>query len=182
MKITKIISKDNIEKKYVIVVTALILLALISAISTGYINFLEVDIKVIFLPAFVIGTLITHELIHISLFEIFSKGKADVEVLVDRALGAIVVYQKNKNVFYNKLQTIIILLAPVIIITLISLIRIEINPEWSMVLKVNMLLNILGSLTDIVLSLKLISCKGNIRINYDFEEDKGILVCVHERS
>lgn len=173
------ISKDNIEKKYIVGVMVIISLMWIVCFISGYLDINKLDLKILYLPVLVIGTLVVHEYIHVVLFKVFSKGRANIEVKRDRKLGAIVVYQKNQEVFYNKKQTVVILLMPLVLITTISLIKITILPYWAMVLKVNMLLNILGSSTDLVTSYKLFKYKGEVKVNYDFIKGKGIQMNIY---
>lgn len=174
------ISKDNIERKYVIGIIVFMSLMWIGSFVIGYLNMEKLDLKVLYLPILVIVTLVIHEYIHIVLFKVFGKGSADIEIKRDKKLGAIVVHQKNKEVLYNKKETIIILLMPAILITVASLIKISLFPSWEMILKVNMLLNIIGSSIDIVTSYKLLQHKDDIMINYDFIEGKGMRMNIYK--
>lgn len=141
-------------------------------------NIKEEDITISFflLPIVVVITLIIHELIHIIFFKIFGKNKARIKVLRDKTLKAIMIYQENKDVFYTKFQTITILLMPLIIITIISSILLFFMPN-SLIIKVNMILNILGNVIDIVITTRLlIHVPNNISINYTYEQKYGVIL------
>lgn len=129
-------------------------------------NWNYIKIFLITLPFLVIFTLVIHESIHILFFKLFSK-EAQIKIINDNFKN-IYIYQSNKNVYYTRLQTIIILLAPLVLISTITLFILRFTNEQLFVpISVNGVINAMGAMTDIVLSIKLFFYKGKIFINYE---------------
>lgn len=175
------ISKLNIDKNYVRNILFLMTIIFTFAFISTYININNFDLSILTLPIWVIITLIMNEVIHIILFKAFGKKQAIIEIKRDKDLGAIIVLQKNKEVFYSKIESITILLSPLILITIATLVIIPFYPESGELLKINMLLNIMGSLTDIVTSYILARHKKDIFINYEFSKEKGVFLNIFEK-
>lgn len=126
----------------------------------------EEALKVFVLPIVLIITLFIHEIIHIIGFKAFGKGQAKIRVRRDKKAGAIVIQQVNENVFYSKKETMIILLAPLVLITLISIPLLFI-PKITFIVYLNCILNSIGSSIDMYVSLKLLrSFNNDIKIQY----------------
>lgn len=133
-------------------------------------NWNHIAMFLITLPFFIIITLVIHEYIHILFFKIFSK-EAKIKVINDNFKN-IYIYQYNKNVFYTKLQTITILLSPLVFISFITWLLLQICNETILVsISVNGIINAMGAMTDVVLSLKLLTFKDKIFINYEKKEN-----------
>lgn len=129
------------------------------------------DIKMflILLPFLVILTLIVHESIHISLFKLFGKD-TKIKIINDK-FKSIYIYQCNQNVYYTRLQTIIILLTPLISISCITIILfLFLDKNLVFPIVVNGIINAMGSMTDFILSIKLLTYKEKIFINYEMKE------------
>lgn len=134
------------------------------------------DLSIIFLPIIVTLTLVIHEYIHVIFFKVFGKGKAKIKVIRDKNMKAIIMYQSNKDVFYNKTQTILILLSPLFIITAFSLLLLVFFNS-NLLIRMNMILNILGSIIDFAVSMRLlIKLPKDIKINYSYNNDSGVIM------
>lgn len=170
------IHKKNttITDKIFVLIFNLIIMAFIYL--KGNISVEDINIFFIGLPFLVIATFIFHEYIHIFFFKLFSKGKANIKVIREKDLGAVIMYQENKEVIYSKYQTILVLIAPLVIITILSMPFID-NSLIGLLIKANMYLNIMGSSVDCTLIFKLITTyKNDIKINYDYEKEKGVIM------
>ena len=142
----------------------------------------DINLSFISLPLVVVATFIFHEYIHIFFFKVFSNGKADIKVIKEKDFGAVIMYQQNKEVLYTKFQSIFILIAPLILITLISIPFLNL-PVVGLIFKANMYLNIMGSSIDCGLVFRLLRAyKNNIRINYDYEKTNGVIMNVHTQN
>lgn len=131
-------------------------------------------IQIVLIPLVVTTTLIIHEIIHIIAFKYFGKGQARVRVRRNKEAGAIVIQQMNNELFYNKIETIVILLAPFIILTIASLIMLTYKP-FQLAIYFNCILNSVGSSIDIYVALRLIFCFPNyIKIRYNNGEEVGM--------
>lgn len=152
------------------------LLLIISIYFQGNISLDDINIFFIGLPLLVIATFILHEYIHIFFFKLFSKGKANIKVIREKDLGAVIMYQENKDVSYSKYQTIMVLIAPLVLITIVSIPFMN-NSLVGLLIKANMYLNIMGSSVDCTLIFKLLrKYKNNIKISYDYEKEKGVIM------
>ena len=80
-------------------------------------------------------------------------------------------YQSNKEIYYNKYQTMIILLAPLILISLISFIIMNLITIKSFYLLffINAIINAMGSVTDLISSLKLFIKYFNKKVFIKYE-------------
>lgn len=87
-------------------------------------------------------------------------------------------YQENKEVLYSKYQSIIILIAPLIIITILSIPFLNLS-YIGLVIKVNMYLNIVGSSVDSTIIFRLLKEKNNIKINYDYDKEIGVIMNIN---
>ena len=117
----KQIHKKDINYKDIIFAVIFNLLLLAYIYLYGNISIDDINLTFVTLPIIVIATFIFHEYIHIFFFKVFSKGKANIRVTREKDLGAVIMYQENKEVLYSKYQSIIILVAPLIIITILSI-------------------------------------------------------------
>lgn len=130
--------------------------------------------QIITLPIVVIITLAIHETIHILAFKCLGHGEARIRIRRDKRAGAIVIQQINDKLFYDKKSTIVILLSPFIIITIVTSILLAYLP-YSLVIYVNCILNAVGSSIDMYVSLRLIFCfPKNIIIKYNNGEEVGM--------
>lgn len=155
-----------------------IIVLLISFLTVKYGNIHITDFKldIILLPVIVTTTLVIHELIHIFCFLAFGQGKAKIKVVRDKKIRAIIMYQYNKDVFYKKTQTIIIMLAPLILVSMVSMVLLRYFPE-SFNIKANMILNVIGSLIDCGIVVRLlVTVPNNIKINYDYKSEEGVIL------
>ncbi len=142
-------------------------------------NWNYIQIFLLTLPFFVITTLVIHEGIHILFFKLFGKD-ADIKIINDD-FKSIYIYQSNKNVFYTRFQTIIILLAPLILISFVTFGILNFsNEKLSVPISVNGVINAMGAMTDMVLSIKLLSYKGKIFVNY--EKDENITLNIYKEE
>lgn len=140
-----------------------------------YINPSEAG-KIFTLPIFVAITLILHEAIHVMFFKIFGKGQAKIRVKVEREMGAIAIQQMNPDVLYTKNETICMLLAPFVFITIISIPLLSIS-YFAPIIYLNCMLNSIGSSIDIYITLRLLmSFKGNLRIQYNNGNNTGMKI------
>lgn len=128
-----------------------------------------ISFYILYLPIFVIITLIIHESIHIVFFKIFNK-KSKIKI-INNHFKQIFMYQSNKEIYYNKYQTIIILLAPLILISLISFIIMNLITIKSFYLLffINAIINAMGSVTDLISSLKLFIKYFNKKVFIKYE-------------
>lgn len=132
----------------------------------------------LFLPIVVVCTFIFHELIHVFFF-IFFDERAKICVIRDRDLKACIMYQSNSDVNYSKKQTLIILLAPCLLITAMSVAMIPHSGIWNLTFTVNMVLNCIGSVTDFVIAHRLIKIKQrDIRISYCYDKNIGVSMII----
>lgn len=114
---------------------------------------------------------IVHELIHMAFFIIFGKNKAKVKLVKEKKLNAFVVKQLNPNVYYSKLQTIIILLAPLVLINSILFTLLMKTNLSMLIIYANIFANTLASCIDCYVSLKLmLKFDNEILINYSTDE------------
>lgn len=116
-----------------------------------------------------LSAIVIHELIHAVLFILFGKGQAKIRIERNKKHGTIVVHQKNEKVFYSKLETIIILLAPCLIVNLLCLLSMFVLAK-PLLLYVVLILNSLGSCIDIYLSIIVSRFPSNCKINYGKDE------------
>ena len=164
----KQIHKKDINYKDIIFASIFNLLLIAYIYLYGDISISDINLTFIILPIVVIATFVFHEYIHIFFFKVFSNGKANIRVIREKDLGAVIMYQENKEVLYSKYQSIIILIAPLIIITILSIPFLNLS-YIGLVIKVNMYLNIVGSSVDSTIIFRLLKEKNNIKINYDKE-------------
>lgn len=130
--------------------------------------------QIISIPLVVVITLIIHEAIHIIAFKYFGHGQAKIRVRRDKRAGAIVIQQMNSELFYDKRATIAILLAPFVILTIVSVIMLMYIP-YPLVIYINCVLNAVGSSIDMYVSLRLIFCFPNdVKIKYNNGEEVGM--------
>ncbi|WP_283705524.1 metalloprotease family protein [Clostridium perfringens] len=184
LKLNREIHKKNVSFK-------LILVAILYNVSIVIISFKYSKIRlnyitplIFILPLIVLGTLIIHEYIHILLFKYFSNGNAEIEVIRDKEIKSIIMYQKNKEVLYTPIQTIVILISPMILLTLLTIPLLYINIKCVyVILMINMILNIMGSTTDMILSLILLLKynKKGILINYAYSKEFGVILNINEK-
>lgn len=139
----------------------------------------DINLSFISLPLVVVATFIFHEYIHIFFFKVLSGGNADIKVIKEKDLGAVIMYQQNKDVLYTRLQTVIILVAPLVLITLLSIPLLNLG-ALGLIFKANMYLNIMGSSIDCALIFKLLrKYDGNIKVNYEYEQSNGVIMNIH---
>lgn len=134
-----------------------------------YDNNLFLEVSLICLSYLIV--FIAHELIHIMFFKLFSKNEAKVKLVKEKNLNAFVVKQLNPNVYYSKLQTIIILLSPLLLINSMFFILLMTTDFSILNIYANILANTLASCIDCYVSLKLILKFDNeILVNYSTDE------------
>lgn len=128
----------------------------------------------IMLMLIIILTLIIHEIIHILTFKYYGNGEAKVKIKIDKKSRAIVMQQINHNVSYSKQETMLVLLLPFLIITIISIILI-IYMENPIIPYFNCILNAVGSSIDIFIALKLFfKFPKDISVKYGNENEVGM--------
>lgn len=137
--------------------------------------------NIIYFPLLMITTLVLHELIHIILFKLFGKGQAIIKIIRDKDLKSIIIKQENENLFYTKMQVIIILLTPLIVITVISFLVqvIPITNNFGLLIMLNNVLNALGSCIDVYCVFILITTKRVKKVNFSFTDNKPELNLYH---
>lgn len=159
------ISNDNITRKDEIIA---FIYECICCVFMGLSlrNWSYIKIFLTTLPFLVIFTLILHESIHILFFKLFGKN-AQIKIINDNFKN-IYIYQSNENVFYTRLQTIVVLLSPLVLISCLTFLILQfVNRQLFVPISVNGVVNAMGAMTDVVLSLKLLSYKEKIFINYE---------------
>lgn len=111
--------------------------------------------------------LFVHEMIHVIFFHLFGKGRAKIEVKIDKEIGAVIMHQVNSEVYYRRNEMLAILLAPLILISVV-LVLLDAYILFPFLLWVNILLNAIGSSTDIYISYRLLKeYSSNDLINFD---------------
>lgn len=117
-----------------------------------------------------IFVLFVHECIHVLFFRWFGRGKARMKVKRDKEIGAIVIHQINPEVFYRRNEMLVILLSPIALIT-VGIILLNAYVLFPFLLWVNILLNAIGSSTDLYVSFRLMKdYNSNHVINFDSSE------------
>lgn len=122
---------------------------------------------------------VIHELIHIGLFHLFGQGKAKVIPKREKELGAVIMHQVNPEVFYTRNQMLFILLSPLILLTVL-LLALHFYLPLPFLLLINIVLNSLGSSTDLYASYRLLSNYSRHDM-INFEPDEHIMN-IYERS
>lgn len=117
----------------------------------------------------VIGFIIAHELVHIMLMTIFSKGKVNIKVKIPTiAVGS--------DAYFNKTQYIIIALAPVVVLGLVSLICLLMLP-YKLLFAVLLTLNFAAASGDYILTYYALKQDKN---TYFVDKAEKILVYLQE--
>lgn len=173
-KTTEVLSRKKITTKDRLMVGSVIVISLGMMWWIGCFKLPTSVVDLWGLLGLVLVTTVVHEWIHVLFFQCFGKGKAKTRVIRDRKLRALMVYQSNPNVVYTKKQTVWILLAPFLIITLVSL-----GLERSMIdlwyLRTNMMINIIGSSLDLALIIKLYrDYPTQQTLTYHYVEGEGV--------
>lgn len=128
----------------------------------------------ILFPLVVVFTVVIHECIHIFTFKYFGRGQARIRIRRDKKLGAIVIQQTNSLVYYNKIETLFILLSPLVLITFLSVIFILYN-KYPLMVYINCMMNSFGSSIDMYISLRLVmNFPKDIKIQYNNGEEVGM--------
>lgn len=110
---------------------------------------------------------IVHEFIHIGFFMLFGKGEARIKVSREKSVGAVIMHQTNEDVYYKRWEMIIILLAPLIILTVLFLFLYTIVAMPFLILA-NIVLNAMGSSVDLYVSLVLLTKRdSSVFVNFD---------------
>lgn len=167
MKLIAELNNDSITRKEKIIgMIYEIILTILLIVSVFQLQ----DIKIfLFLPVLVILTLFIHECIHVSLFKAFNKN-AKIKIVHD-GIKNIYMYQYNQNVYYTRNQTLVVLLSPLLGISFLSILLLFlINSNLIALVAVNGVINAMGSMTDLLLSLRLMTYDTNVRINYENKE------------
>lgn len=168
------INKEVVKPIYVwfigIAITLLtgILLNFIYPFSLDYIQPSRIKEILLIIPT-VFLVFLSHECIHILFFILFGQGKAKIEIKKERKMGAIIMHQVNEDVFYSKIQMVIILLAPFVFLTAL-LIGLMFWIKLPYLFYVNILLNTIGSSIDFYLTIKLLTYPFHIWINFDADK------------
>jgi hypothetical protein len=114
--------------------------------------------------------LFLHEMIHVFFFHLFGKGKAKIVPKREKELGAIIMHQVNTEVFYTRNQMLFILLSPLVLLTMLLLL----SGLWiplPFLLFINILLNSIGSSTDLYASYRLLfQYSSRHFVNFDSNE------------
>lgn len=184
IKLNKTIHKKNVSFKMILGAIIYNLLIVLISFKYSEIKLNNMTPLIFTLPFVVAGTLVIHEYIHIWLFKYYSNGKAEIEVIRDKEIRSIIMYQRNKDVLYTPLQTIVIFLAPMILLTVLTIPLLFINIKCLyIVLMINMILNIMGSTTDVMLSLILLFKynKQDVFINYSYSKECGVILNINEK-
>lgn len=173
-KTNEVLNRKKITTKDKLMVGSVIVFSLGMMWGIGCFKFPTSVVDLWGLLGLVLVTTIGHEWIHVLFFQWFGKGEAKTKVIRNRKLRALMVYQSNPNVVYTKNQTVWILLAPFLIITLVSL-----GLEWSMIdpwyVRTNMMINIIGSSLDLALIIKLYRDYPLYnRVAYHYVEGEGV--------
>lgn len=132
-----------------------------------YLNNTDNVFEIISIIPIMLLLLVVHELIHVGLFILFGNGKAKIRVSINKKYRAIVVKQINKEVFYNKKETILILISPLLTLSIVLfLLMFVVN--MPLLLCSNLIINALGSSIDLYISVKLlVKHDKDILVNYD---------------
>lgn len=136
------------------------------------INYLEPSklVEVLVIVPTMLFILIIHEIIHVIFFLLYGKGKAKIDVKIDKEIGAVIMHQVNPEVFYRRNEMLVILLLPLILIC-VGLVVLDSYISFPFLLWVNILLNAIGSSTDIYISYRLLKDYSvNDLINFDSSE------------
>lgn len=113
---------------------------------------------------------IIHEFVHIGFYLLFGKGRAKIKVVRDRSIGAVMMHQVNEDVFYTRTQMIIILLAPLVLLSVVIL-GLHSLVSAPFLIWVNIVLNALGSSVDIYVSWRLLKIgKAPLIVNFNSYE------------
>lgn len=113
---------------------------------------------------------VVHELIHMIFFKIFSNNKAKLKLVKDKELNAFIVKQLNPNIYYSRFQTIVTLLAPLVLLNSFMLMLL-VKIELPIVIYASILGNTLASCIDCYVSLRLlVNYDKNILVNYSVDK------------
>lgn len=171
-KIDEIHKKNSNLKQAVflgVLVTLIIGYTSINLLKINIINYMTPDklLEIVLLVPSVICVFIIHELIHVVFFLLFGKGKAKIKVSRERSVGAVIMHQVNEEVYYSRLQMVVILLSPIVFLTIILLGIHSVMPVTFLIF-INIVLNALGSTVDIYITYQLIfKYKSSIYINFN---------------
>lgn len=167
------------------------LIGLVATILIGWISLyvLQLDIlsyldqdkllEVLMILPTVMFIFVIHEYVHVGFFLLFGKGKAKIKVVREKSVGAVVMHQVNENVFYTRIQMVIILLAPLIVVT-IALLIMHIFIPASFLIWTNIVLNALGSAIDLYVSYKLLTIQSkSIIVNFKADE---VVMNIYKRA
>lgn len=176
------ISKKSISKIDIFIAIIFNILSLILFIVFFKPSLNNLDFYFLTLPLIIIITTFIHEYIHVFFFKLFGNGQADIKIMRNKDVKGIIVFQQNKNVKYNLNQILIILLAPLVMITIISIILSFIaSMNVNLIIGTNMWLNCIGSTTDVVLSFKRYK-QGEGNTYFDYTQEEGIVMNVEKES
>lgn len=132
-----------------------------------YFNNKEKVLEVLLFIPTMLFIFIIHELIHMLLFIYFGKGEAKIKVSKEKKYGAIVMHQVNEDVYYTRREILIILLAPLVLLSIVLFFLMNII-NMPFLLYFNLILNVLGSSIDFYISIYLLfKYKKNIKVNFD---------------
>lgn len=164
-----------------IVITALIGWISFQIQDVSFLTYLDsskVVETIAILPAMFV-VLLVHELIHVAFFHLFGKGKAKIEMKLDKEIGAIIMHQVNPNVYYRRNELLVILLAPLILLTA-GLLLLDLVIILPFLIWINILLNAIGSSTDLYVSFRLLTqYKSHHLFNFDSTDH---IINIYERS
>jgi hypothetical protein len=154
-----------------VVVTFLIGIGLSFIYPFSFIDYMKPShlIEILMTVPTVLFVFLIHEWIHVFFFILFGKGKAKIKVKRERKIGAVIMHQVNEDVFYSRIQMIIILLAPFILLTIL-LTGLMFWIHLPYLFYVNILLNVLGSSVDLYLTTKLLIYPFPVWINFDADK------------
>lgn len=148
-------------------VTAISIVLSLQLFDLDIVSYLTPDkiIEVLLIIPTMLAVFIIHEFIHVGFFIWFGKGEARIKVSRDRSVGAVVMHQTNEQVFYSKIEMIIILLSPLVIISLALWIT-GFFLSLPFLLCANIVLNVMGSSIDLYVVTRILKHRSPVKINF----------------
>ena len=181
----EVFNKLNITIKEKVILFSFIFIIIVSHLLLfGFnLNVFDKFIYFLLIPLTIAFVLVIHELIHILLFKYFGKGQAKIKIIYDKELGAIAIYQCNKEVLYSLKEVLAILLTPMLFLTVIGFILLNLtnNLLFLELIKLNILVNLAGSSLDFLISLLLLKKykRNDIKIYFDYKLKEGMELIVN---
>lgn len=169
--------KNDISKRDWFVVFIYNLIITLTTLYVFPVDMNMFDLKIIFLTPLVIITFIFHEYIHVFLFKLIGGREVHIEAIRDKEFKSVIMYQSNKDIKYSKLEVILILLAPAVLISILSILSLFVFEGLYILILINALLNLIGSSADFLVSFKVIFdfSKGS-KFYYDYNKTDGVSI------